>query len=166
MGGRNAERLVLHVTKDDVEIAVSPGVKSQFDFRVSYRDRRLSNRFRTPRHVHWVIDLYLKREHEPRLVARFLEHLLGMTKRVEPLTSWPPGFQFFSGSGASRFASLDPYGEYSTEFLLAVIELIMIQERTNYPNGTMNARLLRSFLEGDDIFAVVSTATTNRGNFA
>jgi hypothetical protein len=35
----------------------------------------------------------------------------------------------------------------------------MVQEKTNYPDGTMNLDLFRLFREGADIFSVVSAAT-------
>lgn len=54
---------------------------------------------------------------------------------------------------------MDTYGEYTVEFLLVVTELIMIQEKTNYPDGVMNLNLFQRFRDGADIFSVVSAAT-------
>jgi len=65
----------------------------------------------------------------------------------------------FSPKHAAQFQELDKYGEYSVDFFLVVVELIMIQEATNYPTGVMTLNLYRSFREGKDIFSVVSAAT-------
>ncbi len=40
-----------------------------------------------------------------------------------------------------------------------ITELIMIQEKTNYPNGTINLNLFKKFRNGADIFSIVSAAT-------
>lgn len=40
-----------------------------------------------------------------------------------------------------------------------ITELIMIQEKTNYPQGVMNLNLFRLFRNEADIFSVVSAAT-------
>ena len=62
-----------------------------------------------------------------------------------------------------RFEELNQYGQYSVEFILVVTELIMIQEKTNYPNGTMNIKVFESFRNKHaDIFSVVSAATFTR----
>ncbi|MEM4158488.1 MAG: hypothetical protein QXH71_02000, partial [Candidatus Anstonellaceae archaeon] len=58
-----------------------------------------------------------------------------------------------------KFKELNKYGEYSVEFILVVIELIMIQEVTNYPNGSMNLNLFKKFRNKESIYSVVSAAT-------
>jgi hypothetical protein len=60
-----------------------------------------------------------------------------------------------------RFDPLSDYGDYSVEFLLVVIELLMIQEKTNYPSGTRIRELLQAFQQ-EDIFRVVRLATLRR----
>jgi len=54
---------------------------------------------------------------------------------------------------------LNQYGDYSTEFFLVIVALIMIQERTNYPSGTMTLRLFQQFQNNADIFTIISMAT-------
>ena len=53
---------------------------------------------------------------------------------------------------------MDSFGEFSTEFILVVQELIAKSEKTNYPNGVLTRDLWTRFREGDEIFAVVSKA--------
>ena len=63
----------------------------------------------------------------------------------------------------SIFQELNDYGQYSIEFILVVTELIMIQEKTNCPNGTMNVKIFEKFRnKHNDIFSVVSAATFTR----
>ena len=40
---------------------------------------------------------------------------------------------------------LDKVGEFTVEFLLVAIELVAIQEKTNYPTGTLTKSLYEGF---------------------
>jgi hypothetical protein len=94
------------------------------------------------------------------LTMELLDHIINnIILKVKPNTGFPPKIQIFTHEHISQFRELDGYGEYSVEFLLVVTELIMIQEKTNYPNGTMNLKLFKKLRDGADIFEVVSTAT-------
>ena len=44
-------------------------------------------------------------------------------------------------------------------FIAAIFDLIMIQEKTNYPDGTLNKLFYESFLSEKDIFSLVSAAS-------
>lgn len=79
--------------------------------------------------------------------------------QVQPSNSNPPHLQIFSPDHVTPFQALDAYGEYSIEFLLVITEMIMIQEKTNYPQGSMNLMLFDLFRNGADIFTIVSAAT-------
>jgi hypothetical protein len=43
--------------------------------------------------------------------------------------------------------------------MLIIAELIMIQEKTNYPRGVLNLNLFKNLRAEKDIFSVVSAAT-------
>lgn len=79
--------------------------------------------------------------------------------KVRPNKAFPPKLLTFSKEHITQFKELDNYGEYSVEFLLVITELIMIQEKTNYPGGAMNLSLFHKFRREEDIFSVVSAAT-------
>jgi len=49
-------------------------------------------------------------------------------------------------------------GEFTIEFLLVVTELIGIQEKTNYPEGSLTESLYRDFGVADR-FSVIQKAT-------
>lgn len=159
-GGSLSNRIVIYRSARGVQILVKPGKKGQFDFMVSYREP--GKRIRTPKHIHLIIDLYLKLAGDPENAMKLIDHIIDIILKIKPAAGFPPKLELFSESDVSRFESLDKYGEYSTEFLLVVTELIMKQEKTNYPNGNMNLRLFRKFRERADIFSVVSAATFGR----
>lgn len=147
----------LYKTEKGVEVLVSRGSKSKNDFRVHYREP--GRRIRTPKHIHWTIDLYIKREHERELTNKLVDSLIDITKQLSPSEKFPPDFQFFTKMDLEQFKPLDKYGDYTSDFLVATIELIMIQEKTNYPVGVMNLQLLEAFRQNKGIFEVVSRAT-------
>jgi len=155
-----ADYTLMHTTKDGVKILVSKGSKkeSPFDFRVHYQEP--NKRVRTPKHIHLIIDLYMKLSRNEELTLKLVDYLINMMKKLKPVTQYPPSLQVYDKQDLSEFEELNNYGEYSVEFIVVVTELIMIQEKTNYPTGTMNVKVFERFRDKhDDIFAVVSAAT-------
>jgi hypothetical protein len=151
------ESWLIHTTLSEDQIFVAKGSKSQLDFIVKYRSP--GKRLRTPKHIHLVVDLYAKLAGNENLSMKFIDHVISMIEQMQPVQMFPPRLQFFSKEQLSLFDGLDMYGEYSVEFLLVVIELIMLEEKTNYPNGTLNLRIFRNMREKADIYSVVSAAT-------
>ncbi|MGQ9710481.1 MAG: hypothetical protein ACUVXE_08450 [Anaerolineae bacterium] len=149
---------LIYTTANGVKVYVSKGGKSQYNFKVQYQEP--GKRVRTPKHIHLIIDLYMKRTGDRYLTLQLVDHIINeIILKVRPSNSNPPLLQLFSPDHVTRFQTLDKYGEYSVEFLLVISELIMIQEKTNYPQGVMNLNLFRLFRDEADIFSVVSAAT-------
>lgn len=155
-----AGEVAVHTTSDGVEIHVKPGTKSAHDFIVSYVGPK--RRHRRPKHIHWLVDLLIKHCHAPERTRALVEHLRCVEEFVRPATSFPPELQVYSGGDEHRFAELEGIGEYSVDFLLVVVELILIQERTNYPDGNFTDTLLKAFLDGETIHELVGKATLGR----
>ena len=157
------DHVLMHTTKEGVKILVSKGQKkeSPFDFRVHYQEP--DKRVRTPKHIHIIIDLYMKLSRNKELTLKLVDYLIAMMKKLKPENKFPPSLQVYNPKELAQFEELNKYGQYSVEFILVATELIMIQEKTNYPNGTMNIKVFESFRDRhDDIFSVVSAATFTR----
>lgn len=154
-------RTLIHKTSNGVEIYVEPGRKSTNDFRVRYKEPGKS--LRTPKHIHLLVDLYLKKSGNRELTLNLINLFLKMLSHLKPSEEFPPKFQTFRKELLEEFKELNKYGEYSVEFLTAIFDLIMIQEKTNYPNGIINRKLFEAFLVEKDIFSVVSAATFRGG---
>jgi hypothetical protein len=149
---------IVYTTSDRVEISVAPGRKSPYDFIVKYREP--GKRLRTPKHIHLIVDLFAKRTGDFQLSNTLIDHIIqNIIQKVTTSDSYPPSIQVFKPLHAEKFRVLDQYGEYSAEFLLVITELIMIQEKTNYPSGTINLKLFQKLRDGADIFSIVSAAT-------
>jgi len=149
---------LIYKTLDEVEIYCFQGRKSQYDFIVKYKEP--NKRLRTPKHIHWIIDLYIKRENNLNITMQFVSYLIHIANNVVASTSSTPSLQFFNRDYIlGHFGDLNDFGEYSIEFLAVVVELLMIQEKTNYPNGTMQLDILNAFKNSKDIFTIVQKAT-------
>lgn len=141
----------------------SRGQNPDFDIIVKYQER--GKQVRTPKHLHWAIDLIIKKEHDPELTKNFIRFLLGMWDKVRPFASKEEQqkceIKFSNENNLSQFAALDGYGEYPVEFISKVMELIMIQEKTGNAQAFMFKGVLESILKDKDIFSIVASAGYN-----
>ncbi len=149
--------ILIHTTKNGVAIFVEKGRKPQspYDFRVRFREP--NKRDRTPTHVHLIVEMYVKHAFNDKLTLELKNHILNIFSKIQPINYYPPKLQFFQLEHAELFKELDEVGEFSVEFLLAVTELIMIQEKTNYPKGSLTQRLYADF-GVKDRFSVIQSA--------
>jgi hypothetical protein len=63
----------------------SRGADPDHDILIKYQEN--GKRLRTPKHIHWVIDLLIKKEHNRELTLDFMKYLRGMYDRVEAFQS-------------------------------------------------------------------------------
>jgi hypothetical protein len=131
------------------------------DLDIIVRYRKGIGNVRTPQHIHWAIDLLIKREHNRQLVEDFVRYLMGLWDKVKPFASKEEQQTCelrFTGAGElGKFEELDQYGEYPVEFIVHLIELLMIQEK-NSDKAFMFKGVLEAILKGKDIFTIVSAA--------
>ncbi|MEA1964391.1 MAG: hypothetical protein U9O41_04590 [Candidatus Aerophobetes bacterium] len=148
---------LIYTTKTNVQFEVYPGSKQQspYDFIVKFRAP--GKRQRTPAHVHLIVEMYVKHAYNPSLSLKLRDHVLTMLSQIKPATSFPPTLQFFKPEHLQPFKELDKVGEFTVEFLLVAIELVAIQEKTNYPVGTVTENLYKSF-GVKDRFSVIQKA--------
>jgi hypothetical protein len=152
---------VVYKTQAGVKIAVYPGRKqeSPHDFIVRFQEP--DKRERTPAHVHLIVEMYVKHAYEPSLTLQLKEHILKMLSHIQPVSSFPPTLQFFRPEQVEPFRPLDQVGEFTVELLLVLTELMAIQEKTNYPEGTLTESLYRDF-GVKDRFSVIQKAVLKR----
>ena len=93
------------------------------------------------------------------LVDRHLEFIRSSRSAIIFPPVEPSEFAASIVTAAAPFDSLSKWGEYPVDFLIAVLRLIQIQEKTNYPNGTISEALYQELRDGADIFTIVGTAT-------
>lgn len=141
----------------------SKGKRKDLDIVVKYKDKYTKTVPRTPRHIHWVIDLLIKKEHNEKLTSEFIKYLLDMYDRIEPFRNKAEQqrceLKFTNPENLRRFDELNKYGQYSVEFIGHVIELLSIEEKTGFEGAFMFKRVLTSLYEMKDIFSIVSSAS-------
>jgi len=147
----------IYTTEKGIRINVYPGKKkeSPHDFKVKFQEP--GKKERTPAHVHIIVEMYVKHAYNPNLTLKLKEHILQMMQQIRPANSFPPHLQFFKPQHVDPFRELDRVGEFTVEFLLVVIELLAIQEKTNYPQGLLTESLYRDF-GIKDRFSVIQKA--------
>jgi hypothetical protein len=152
---------LVYTTKANVQIGVYPGKKpeSPYDFIVKFREP--NKRERTPAHVHLIVEMYVKHAFNPQLTLKLKEHILSMLASIKPINSFPPSLQYFKPEHIEPFKELDRVGEFTVEFMLVVTELMAIQEKTNYPEGSLTESLYRGF-GVKDRFSVIQKAVLKR----
>jgi len=152
---------LVYTTKANVKIGVYPGrkIESPYDFIVRFQEP--NKRERTPAHVHLIVEMYVKHAHNPSLTLKLRDHILTMLSQIKPVNSFPPTIQFFRPEHIDAFKELDKVGEFTVEFLLVITELMAIQEKTNYPTGSLTESLYRDF-GTKDRFQVIQKAVLKR----
>jgi len=133
----------VHTTADGVEIFVEQGKKSDQDFIVKFMGPH--GRPRTPRHIHLIVELYVKHAHNPVLTLLLRDHLVHLLDQCQPIVAYPPALHIFNPGQLPQFADLNAVGEFSAEFVLISAELLFIQEKTNYPEGKLTKQIYTEF---------------------
>lgn len=141
---------------------------SPYDIKIMYKDPNAS-RVRTPKHIHWAVDLLLKKEHNQQLTNTFLNQIQGDWTATVALTS--NSFQALNtlitnasiNANLAQYSQLDSYGEYPVEFLYPLLILLAAQEVTNAQYRNQQAQLFGKVINelqknNLDIFAVLSAA--------
>ena len=109
----------------------------------------------------------MKMQAEPQKTKEFLNFLLEIWDKIEPITSEEERqkrtdisylLQKYKDE-LNKYKDLSSKGEYSIKFLILLAELLMLQEKTNMPDAYMFKKLLQALEKGEDIFNIVSIAT-------
>lgn len=150
-------------------IYIFQGRLSKNDIIIKYSENK--KRIRTPKHVHWAVDLLLKLQKEKELTKLFIADMLKKWESFKPLedndydTLKSFLYENMKMSDVSKYKKLNNYGEYSVDFLIILMNLLMLQEKTNNPEAYMFKNVLNALLQDElDIFAIISAASF-RGRF-
>lgn len=150
-------------------IGVYQGSLSEYDILIKYRqfENGKWSRIRTPKHIHWAVDIMIKHYCDAETTDNLLDFLLNLWDAATPITNSEERNDLLNTNllledvnrEASHYASLAQHGEYSIKFLILLAKLLMIQEKTNRNDAFMFKRLLEQLRDHNDIFRIISTAT-------
>ena len=139
------------------------GHNPDHDILIKYQEK--DKRLRTPKHIHWVIDLLVKKEHNRELTLEFMKYLRNMYERVEGFKSKEDRAKCFlketTPEKLKPFEELNIYGEYKVDFIGHLIELMIKMEKNTPPEKPARVfkELMESMINEKEIFVIVSKAT-------
>ena len=139
------------------------GYIKDHDILIKYQER--GKRIRTPKHIHWVIDLLIKKEHNKELTLEFMKYLRDMYDKVGAFTSKEDRtrceLKETTDEKLERFKELNNYGEYKIDFIGHLIELMIKMEKNTSPEKPARVfrELMDAMIDEKEIFVVVSKAT-------
>ena len=141
----------------------SRGANPDHDILIKYQES--GKRLRTPKHIHWVIDLLIKKQHKPKLTLKFMKYLRKMYDKVEGFKSKEDRTKFVlketSKEKLKPFKELNKYGEYKVDFVGHLIELMIKMEKNTPPEKPARVfkELMDAMIQEKEIFVIVSKAT-------
>ena len=155
---------------DSYIVGVYEGSISEHDILIKYRQKNIEgkwSRIRTPKHIHWAVDILMKMQTEPAKTKEFIGFLLKQWENIEPIKTEEEKVKRTNieyivekyREELNRYMELSRNGEYSIKFLMVLAYLLMTQEKTNREDAYMFRRLLEALEKGEDIFDIVSIAT-------
>ena len=144
----------------------SRGANPDHDILIKYQEN--GKRLRTPKHIHWVIDLLIKKEHNRELTLRFMKYLRDMYDRVDSFKSKEDRrnciLKETTPAKLKSFEELNRYGEYKVDFIGHLIELMIKMEKNMPPEkpARIFRELMDALIQEKEIFVIVSKATQKR----
>jgi len=176
MISKGASPLLVININDSYVLGIYQGKISKFDLLLKYRQQDKStstgwSRIRTPKHIHWAVDILIKMQYEKEEMEKFLSFLLEMwNNNITPIETEKQRSVILDidslrkeiNDEASKYPKSAGRGEYSIKFLYLIAKLLMIQEKTNLSNAYMFKDLLEALKNNKDIYKIVSIATHNR----
>lgn len=167
--GIKVKPISVMMVNDDFILAIYRGKKGKNDIIIRYRQKLKGGRWsqiRTPKHIHWTVDMLMKISHQKDLAEKFIGELVEIWKKVKPLTKVEElnldELLRYDSWTIYKFKELSKYGEYNIKFLLLLAKLLMIQEKTNYPQGKLFQTLLEKLKKGEDVFSILQTASLRK----
>jgi hypothetical protein len=165
--------LVVFTPNENYIVAVYQGSLSTYDIIIRYRQKIKNNKWsgvRTPRHIHWAVDILTKLYANRELTQQFLDFLIGVWNETVGIKTEEARTEALNidlllnphRQEIEQYKELDEHGEYSIEFLILLAKLLMIMEKTNYEGAYMFGNLLKMLRDGQDIWAIVSSAARSR----
>ena len=163
INGKDLTSIIDILFDNKYTIYVFQGSISQNDIIVKYQEK--GKRMRTPKHIHWAVDLLLKLQAERELTRSFIKEIKNEWENSQPLKNNDEKSlttlvdNYIEITDAWKYKELDGYGEYDIEFLIVLMVLLMTQEKTNRSDAYMFGKVLDSLLEDElDIFSIMSAS--------
>lgn len=151
-------------------IGIYQGTISVYDIILRYRQKENGewSRPRTPKHIHWAVDILIKQYLDNKTTTQLLDFFIDLwDNKISPWRTNAERMAFIDpqkllnevNNEATNYTPLAQKGEYSVKFLILLAKLLMAQEKTNNDQAYMFRKLLEALKNHNNIFKIVSTAT-------
>lgn len=168
--GKSIEPLRVFSPDETIIVGVYQGSFSKYDILIRYRQKHKNGKWssiRTPKHIHWTVDLLIKMYTDRVKIQKFLDFLLELWNQTIPIQSEQERQKVLDIKSLleahkdklEEYQDISNFGEYRVEFLILLAKLLMIQEKTNRADAYMFRKLLEAMKEGKDIFSIVGKAS-------
>lgn len=166
---KNGQISIMDVYVDRRKISIyqgSKGLHPECDIMIVYYEDGKSLQGRTPKHIHWAVDLLMKKHFDEQLTNSFIEAVkkewdnCSELKDNDYLTLKTITEKYEKKINISKYKKLNDYGDYSVDFLLVILVLMMYEEKTNFPDAYLFNDILGLLSKEDaDIFSIISLLT-------
>ncbi|MDD3106249.1 MAG: hypothetical protein PHP65_00385 [Bacilli bacterium] len=162
------------ITLSDEIVFVLEGTRGQYpeyDIKIKYKKNGIDEVL-IPSHSHWVVDLIIKEKSNSLLSKEFISILFNEYNQTTSIANISRSFEtikteltrFTNGFNVDRFSSLNQFGYYSVDFLVVLIKLFSIQEKTSSPTAFMFKSMLGELTKDEpNYFGLVAVASNVRG---
>lgn len=168
--GKVIQPLRVFVPDEQTIVGVYQGALSKYDILIKYRQKDKNgkwSRIRTPKHIHWAVDLLIKMHTDKSKIRKFLDFLIEIWNQTSPIKNEKERKKILDIKNLleahkdkiQEYKDISNFGEYRVEFLILLAKLLMIQEKTNMADAFMFKKLLEALKKGEDIFSIVSIAS-------
>ena len=149
--------------RDGTMIAIyqgSRGANPELDFIVKYLSP--GKRLRAPSHTHWIVDLLIKSENAKPQVLNFVNDWIENYKIMNPFNSVEERNNYdlkYLQKFETKYSALGLLGEYCSDFLSTLIELLIKCERQSANDFMFKDMLVlvKEYCEGKkDFYQVIS----------
>lgn len=151
------------IFEDGSVIYVYKGALSPNDIWIKYSTN--DSAIRTPKHIHWAVDLLIKKFANRKVSNALLLVFIDRWKTLRGLSNRDPKTIISKlriardSSILRRFQPLSKKGFFRLDFLLHLMELLMLQEKSNNPDAYMFKDVLEGLLNSRDLYKIISTVT-------
>lgn len=124
---------------------------------------------RQPKHIHWVIDLLMKRQGNKELTINFLENIVSLYEESAALPDnnyRTLGDIIDNGTkkiDLDKYTKLNDYGVYDIKFLCVILILFIEEEKTSFSKAFMFKNVINELVKDKiDIYNIVSSSQPYR----
>ena len=148
---KKTKKAIIEYVLNNYTIFVFQGNLSKFDILIKYNND--NSRMRTPKHIHWVVDVLMKIQGDKNLTKQFLNCIKNFWNSSKPLEN--NDFETLKNVildgekyiNLESYTKLNGFGEFDIEFLYVLMELLSVQEKTNNSKAYMFGSIIDELLQ-------------------